>query len=248
LAEGVRSEDRSLRFRDPTRAPHPALLPFGLSFAQFQKVPALSAAARALHRDEAMSALRRLEEASAMSALRRLEEASMHFARISGTLSTMTLALACSSTSPAPGPGTSTGPSPTPTIAPTASPGVVPSTPGTTTPTPTTLEAGAPTAGGCEATTTNEACETCCEQKFPAGAQAAQAAIDAWQQCVCTKCSAQCASSACSPNQDEPTAACQTCMDAATECDDKYEQVCNADQSCAAMGQCVETSKCGDKP
>jgi hypothetical protein len=96
----------------------------------------------------------------------------------------------------------------------------------------------------CGQKATAQACGACCLEKTP---EALDASDKVYGDCVCapTACGTECAASYCSEkeNQNEPTAACNTCLDAKEPaCGDKADAVCNADPACKAADACLVTS------
>jgi hypothetical protein len=99
-----------------------------------------------------------------------------------------------------------------------------------------------PPATSCTSSASYEACYQCCDPT-----KAVEPAIDAFGLCACQNpgtCAAQCGNNYCSGQQ--PTAACEQCLNAATACEAKADAACGA--ACKAAIACVDTSKCDDKP
>lgn len=114
---------------------------------------------------------------------------------------------------------------------------------------------GGPTASGndaaCGAKTTAKDCGECCYQNHQAGADAAD---QAWGDCICGAggaCATQCATSLCSQNGSEPKQgdACDTCLQgqAAQACDTTADTACKANADCVAFDACLTAAKCDDK-
>lgn len=111
----------------------------------------------------------------------------------------------------------------------------------------TTPAPEAPSADGseCGKKATSDACADCCIAKNPAAYDAAgKVGFD----CICaaTTCQTACAESVCAAadNQNEPTAACKTCLDANDQsCQDKTIAACDANADCKAIDACL-TSAC----
>lgn len=96
----------------------------------------------------------------------------------------------------------------------------------------------------CGTKATSMECGDCCIAKKPA---AWEAADDVFFDCLCapSACATACAESVCATaeNQNEPTAACNTCLDAQEPaCDDKATAACDADADCKAIEACLTTS------
>jgi len=112
-----------------------------------------------------------------------------------------------------------------------------------------------PTATGndsaCGAKTTAQDCGECCYQNHQAGADAAD---EAWGDCICGAsgaCATQCATSLCSQNGGEPKQgdACDTCLQgaAAKACDQTADTACKANADCVAFDACIAAAKCDEK-
>jgi hypothetical protein len=113
-----------------------------------------------------------------------------------------------------------------------------PTTPGPSTPLSDTSE--------CGKKATSAACGECCIAKNPT---AYDTASEVGYACVCeaTACQTACAESICATadNQNEPTAACKTCLDSkGPACDDKATAACDANADCKSVAACLTTS-CG---
>lgn len=103
----------------------------------------------------------------------------------------------------------------------------------------------APTGGACSAEATADACFDCCDTKNPGGLE-----VDgqAFGQCACESpgvCAQACGSSYCAGNQ--PTQACSTCLQNATQCETAAETACNANAACKAAIACIQQSGCAQK-
>lgn len=136
--------------------------------------------------------------------------------------------------------GTSTTQDPTDPADPAADPATpaAPATPGT----PGTP---APGTGQCAASAGAEQCFQCCDAAFPGGLDVD---AQAYGQCVCEApgvCAQQCATSYCAGQQ--PTAACEQCLNAATQCEQAAETACNANANCKGAFTCIESSGCEQK-
>jgi hypothetical protein len=96
----------------------------------------------------------------------------------------------------------------------------------------------------CGTKTTAAACGDCCIAKNPTAWEAAdKVGFD----CICaaTACQTACAESVCAAadNQNEPTAACKTCLDdKGPACDDKATAACDANADCKAIDACLVAS------
>lgn len=129
----------------------------------------------------------------------------------------------------------------------TGSTGSTGNTGGTPTPTPTpTADAGVTPVGTgqCASSADFDTCLDCCDPQ-----NALEVDNAAFGQCVCQSpgvCAAQCATSFCAGL--DPTAACEQCLDAATQCDQTADAACNANAGCAAALACVTSSGCDAKP
>jgi hypothetical protein len=111
----------------------------------------------------------------------------------------------------------------------------------TTTPAPSTPLSDT---SECGKKATAEACGDCCIAKNQA---AFDAAGEVGYACICaaTTCQTACAESICAAadNQNEPTAACKTCLDANDQtCNDKATAACDANADCKAIDSCLMTS------
>ncbi len=147
-------------------------------------------------------------------------------------------AFACSGASPdtSVGSGTKSAKTPTPAKGDDTSSTADPTTPGPSTALSDT--------SACGSKPTSEACGDCCLAKTPT---AFDAADDAGYACICaaTACQTACAESICAAadNQNEPTAACKTCLDTSgPACDDKANAICDASADCKAASACMTTS------
>lgn len=103
----------------------------------------------------------------------------------------------------------------------------------------------APTGGACSGEATADACFECCDTKNPGGLD-----VDgqAFGECACETpgvCAQACGSSYCAGN--EPTQACITCLQNATQCETAAETACNANAACKAAIACIESSGCDQK-
>lgn len=110
-----------------------------------------------------------------------------------------------------------------------------------TTPAPSTPLADS---AACGSKPTSEACGDCCIAKNPT---AYDAAGEVGYTCMCAAaaCQTACAESICAAtdNQNTPTAACKTCIDAnAKTCDDKAAAACAANADCKVVQDCFTTS------
>lgn len=153
-------------------------------------------------------------------------------------------AFACSGASPDSGLGTGSKSEAPPTTAKktddnkttTTTPDPDKATPAPSTPLADTSE--------CGKKTTAEACGDCCIAKNPT---AWDAAGEVGFSCICAAatCQTACAASICATadNQNEPTAACKTCLDTNGQtCDDKAIAACDANADCKAIDACLTTS------
>ncbi len=103
----------------------------------------------------------------------------------------------------------------------------------------------APTGGACSGEATADACFQCCDTKNPGGLD-----VDgqAFGECACETpgvCAQACGSSYCAGQQ--PTQACATCLQNATQCETAAETACNANAACKAAIACIESSGCDQK-
>jgi len=110
-----------------------------------------------------------------------------------------------------------------------------------TSPTP---QAPAADSAECAKKATAQDCGDCCIAKNPA---AWDAAGEVGYACICaaTTCQTACAASICAAadNQNEPTAACKTCLDANDQaCQDKSIAACDANADCKAIDACMMTA------
>jgi hypothetical protein len=103
----------------------------------------------------------------------------------------------------------------------------------------------------CGTKTTAKDCGECCYQNHQAGADAAD---QAWGDCICGAggaCATQCATSLCSQNGAEPKQgdACDTCLEgqAAKACDQTADTACKANADCVAFDACIAAAKCDEK-
>ena len=111
-----------------------------------------------------------------------------------------------------------------------------------------------PTTGNdaaCAAKTTAQDCGECCYQNHQAGADAAD---QAWGDCICGAggaCATECAATVCSQNGGMPKQgdACDTCLQGATAqaCETKADTACKANAECVAFDACLASAKCDDK-
>jgi hypothetical protein len=107
---------------------------------------------------------------------------------------------------------------------------------------------GATPAGGgeCASSADIDACYDCCITPHEAGYDVAD---QAFGDCACASpgvCAAQCATSYCAGQ--EPTAACEACLDAATQCDQAADTACAGNADCQAITTCIQSSACDSKP
>jgi hypothetical protein len=101
-----------------------------------------------------------------------------------------------------------------------------------------------PTGGSCSAETSADACFQCCDATDPTAMDPAYQAFD---DCACqTACASQCGASYCAGKQ--PTAACETCLDNATTCQQAADTACNGSAACKAVVACYDSSGCDAKP
>ncbi|MDB4994372.1 MAG: hypothetical protein JWM74_1804 [Myxococcaceae bacterium] len=101
-----------------------------------------------------------------------------------------------------------------------------------------------PTGGACSAETTGDACYQCCDATDPTAMDPAYQAFD---DCACqTACASQCGASYCAGKQ--PTAACETCLNNATTCQQAADAACNGSAACKAVVTCYDASGCDTKP
>ncbi|MDB4934519.1 MAG: hypothetical protein JWP87_1491 [Labilithrix sp.] len=112
---------------------------------------------------------------------------------------------------------------------------------GTSTPEPSTPLSDT---AACGQKATAKECGDCCLAKTPT---AFDAADDEYFGCLCaaTACATACAASVCATadNQNEPTAACNTCLDTNEEtCGKKADAICAANADCKAADACMATS------
>lgn len=115
-------------------------------------------------------------------------------------------------------------------------------------PAPTTPAKPLDDAGECGKKADAQTCGDCCIAKAP---DAWDAADKVYFDCICaaTTCQTQCAESVCAAadNENEPTAACKTCLDANDQtCGDKANAACDANAACKAIDACL-TSQCDPK-
>ncbi len=83
-----------------------------------------------------------------------------------------------------------------------------------------------------------DACIDCCMGGNP---EATAQADQAFGQCACTSACAQaCGGSFCRGAQ--PTAACEQCLNQAQQCEQAWQQACQADAGCRAVEQCIQSS------
>ena len=95
----------------------------------------------------------------------------------------------------------------------------------------------------CGKRATAQDCDDCCIATDPA---AYDAADQVWSDCICaaTACQTACVASICAAadNQNEPTAACQTCLDSKGDaCNQKAGATCDANAACKAVDTCRAT-------
>jgi hypothetical protein len=104
-----------------------------------------------------------------------------------------------------------------------------------------------PATSACAASTTRDACFTCCEQEHPQGIPTLQ---QAFGNCVCGNgagnCAAECGASFCAGAA--PSALCEQCLDAADTCRVQADTACEQTPACDAMFQCDTASQCANKP
>jgi hypothetical protein len=111
---------------------------------------------------------------------------------------------------------------------------------------PATPSTPAPTNGQCSGQQTFDTCMQCCDQAFPGGFEVD---ANAFGQCACESpgvCAQACAGNFCAGGQ--ATAACEQCLNAATQCNTAAETTCNANASCKGVFTCLDTSGCEAKP
>jgi len=112
---------------------------------------------------------------------------------------------------------------------------------------PATPTTPAPAGNGqCAGQQTADACFQCCDTASPGGFDVDS---QAFGQCVCETpgtCAAACATSFCAGGP--PTAACEQCLNGATQCEAQAEAACNANAACAAAFACSDSSGCNAKP
>lgn len=107
-----------------------------------------------------------------------------------------------------------------------------------------------PSGGKCAAETKQEACFTCCAPD-PA---VFDAEIKAFDDCACGTnggagvCKTQCGNDFCKNPDAQPSAACEACLQGATQCETAAQTACDANAGCKAAYACAEASKCFDKP
>jgi hypothetical protein len=110
-----------------------------------------------------------------------------------------------------------------------------------------TSSGGAPAGGGeCASSADIDACYDCCITPHEAGYDVAD---QAFGDCACEApgvCASQCATSYCAGQ--EPTAACEACLDAATQCDQAADTACAGSADCQAITACIQSSACDSKP
>lgn len=95
----------------------------------------------------------------------------------------------------------------------------------------------------CATKTTDFECAVCCGYSEALFA----AADEAFGACACqteTDCKAECGATFC--NDQEPSAACDTCL--TQKCDPKGAAACEANAACKAFETCEKAAGCRDKP
>ena len=100
--------------------------------------------------------------------------------------------------------------------------------------------------GACAGEATARACFDCC------GEQAPENALDVYtkalEACLCQTpgtCATECAATLCGGTK--ANAACTTCVNGASACDDRAFEACSADAGCKALLTCASDSRCAQK-
>jgi len=100
--------------------------------------------------------------------------------------------------------------------------------------------------GACTSSATADACYDCCITAHESGFNAAE---QAFGDCACQTpgvCKTQCSTTYCAGQQ--PSAACETCLNAATQCNTAADTACSANADCQALDACIASSSCDSKP
>lgn len=100
-------------------------------------------------------------------------------------------------------------------------------------------------AGNCAAEANADACFDCCSKGNEAGLDQAYQVFDT---CACQTpgvCKTQCGNNYCAGQQ--PTAACETCLQGAQQCGQQADQACAANAQCKAAVDCFDASQCENK-
>lgn len=101
-------------------------------------------------------------------------------------------------------------------------------------------------AGTCSAEANADGCYECCAKGNEAGLDAAYQVFDT---CACQTpgvCKAQCGNNYCAGQQ--PSAACETCLQGAQQCGQQADQACAGNAQCKAAIDCFDASQCENKP
>ena len=100
--------------------------------------------------------------------------------------------------------------------------------------------------GTCAAEANADGCFECCAKGNEAGLDAAYQVFDT---CACQTpgvCKAQCGANYCAGQQ--PSAACETCLQGAQQCGQQADTACAANAQCKAAIDCFDASQCENKP
>ena len=102
----------------------------------------------------------------------------------------------------------------------------------------------------CSSSANQEACYTCCAPD----PSVFDAEIKAFDDCACGTnggagvCKTQCGNDYCKNPDTQPSAACEACLSAATQCDTAAQTACDGVAGCKAAYACADASKCDSKP
>lgn len=100
-------------------------------------------------------------------------------------------------------------------------------------------------AGNCAAEANADACFDCCAKGNEQGLDQAYQVFDT---CACQTpgvCKTQCGNNYCAGQQ--PSAACETCLQGAQQCGQQADQACAANAQCKAAVDCFDASQCENK-
>lgn len=110
-----------------------------------------------------------------------------------------------------------------------------------------TSSGGTPAAGECGGSATQQACVQCCAQKYQSGAAVYMGALT---ECLCAadKCKTECGATVCAETQQNPDAACNTCINSKSQaCASAVTTACGASPDCVKFNNCAGESKCETK-